>query len=201
LEWYEVYDFLEFLAKRYPNKTYCRMFTHNCNEILERELSAYRFNGKILAPITSEEEIAEVEKALSVSHKFTPHLDRALALLADKKAPDYRNSIKESISAVEAICKLITGSPKVTLGDALRQLENKLGTLHPALRNAFNNLYGYTSDAEGIRHGMLGESELDIEDAKFMLIACSAFINYLVAKTDKAGIKLSPSKRVTKKKV
>jgi hypothetical protein len=38
---------------------------------------------------------------------------------------------------------------------------------------------------------MIGESDLDIEDAQFMLIACSAFINYLVAKADKAGIKLT----------
>jgi hypothetical protein len=85
---------------------------------------------------------------------------------------------------------LITGNPKVTLGDALRQLENKIGTLHSALRNGFNSLYAYSSDAEGIRHGMLGESGLDVEDAKFMLIACSAFINYLAAKADKAGIEL-----------
>lgn len=58
-------------------------------------------------------------------------------LLADRKSPDYRNSIKESISAVEAICKLITGSQKATLEDALRQLETKLGSVHPALKDAF----------------------------------------------------------------
>jgi hypothetical protein len=86
---------------------------------------------------------------------------------------------------------LIAGNQKVTLGDALRQLENKLGgSMHPALRNAFNHLYGYTSDAHGIRHALLGKSDLDVEDAKFMLIACSAFINYLVVKADKAGIQL-----------
>jgi len=103
--------------------------------------------------------------------------------MASKKSPDYANSIKESISAVEAISQLITGNQKATLGDALRQLENKLGGgIHPALRNAFNSLYGYTSDAQGIRHALLGKSDLDVEDAKFMLIACSAFINYLVVK-------------------
>lgn len=117
-------------------------------------------------------------------------MHKSLELFADRKSPDYKNSIKESISAVEAICKLITGDSKITLGDALRQLESKLGTMHPSLRNAFNQLYGYTSDAEGIRHSMLGKSNLDIEDAKFMLTACSAFINYLVAKADKAGINI-----------
>jgi hypothetical protein len=39
---------------------------------------------------------------------------------------------------------------------------------------------------------MLGKSNLDIEDARFMLSTCSAFINYIVAKADKAGIELHP---------
>ena len=188
-QWFEVYDFIEFIVNHLYG-TEANLCIYAMNGTLEKHLSAYRFIGKRLVQITSDQEIAEVEVALGVSRQFTQHLDRAVELLSDRSAPDYRNSIKESISAVEAMCKLITGNPKATLGDALRQLENTLGTLHPALRNAFSNLYGYTSDAEGIRHGMLGESDLDIEDAKFMLIACSAFINYLVAKADKAGLQL-----------
>lgn len=37
------------------------------------------------------------------------HLTKALSLLSDRNKPDYRNSIKESISAVEATCKSLTG--------------------------------------------------------------------------------------------
>ena len=47
-----------------------------------------------------------------------------------------------------------------------------------ALRNAFSSLYGYTNDAEGIRHALLEEGNLTKADAKFMLVCCSAFINY-----------------------
>src|SRR5258708_2341969 len=189
-EWLEIYDFIEFIAKTFPDETISKYFINACNSTLERELSAYRFIGYEIAQITSDQEIAEIEEALNISSQFTQHLHKSLELFADRKSPDYKNSIKESISAVEAICKLITGDSKITLGDALRQLESKLGTMHPSLRNAFNQLYGYTSDAEGIRHSMLGKSNLDIEDAKFMLTACSAFINYLVAKADKAGINI-----------
>lgn len=189
-EWNEVFDFLEFTIKHCSNWVADEL-VKACNASLERELSAYRFLGGEFVQITSDQEIGEIEEALNTSKQFTQHLQRALELLADRQFPDYRNSIKESISAVEAMCKLITGGSKVTLGDALRQIESKLGVLHPALRNAFNSLYGYSSDAEGIRHGMLGESALDVEDAKFMLIACSAFINYLAAKVEKAGIQLS----------
>jgi hypothetical protein len=38
---------------------------------------------------------------------------------------------------------------------------------------------------------MLGESGLNVEDAKFMFITCSTFINYLAAKAERAGIKLA----------
>ena len=190
-EWFEVYDFIEFIAIHLKDENAKVIFIHACNHTLEINLSGYRFVEKRLIQITSDQEISEIEEALGVSRTYTPHLQRALELLADKKMPDYRNSIKESISAVEALCNLIAESQKATLGDALRKLDSKLGGMHSALRNAFNQLYGYTSDAQGIRHALLGESELDVEDARFMLIACSAFVNYLVAKADKAGIELS----------
>ena len=190
-KWNEVYDFIQFTVNAFPYEPIVQNFIQSCNSTLSRELSAYQFVGRRIEPITSKREIAEIEEALSVSLQFTGHLDSALALLADRKAPDYRNSIKESISAVEAICQLIVGDNKATLGKALARLESKIGPYHHSFRNALNQLYDWTSDAEGIRHGMLGESGLGLEDAKFMLIACSAFINYLVAKADKAGIKLS----------
>ncbi len=71
----------------------------------------------------------------------------------------------------------------------MKEIETKI-SLHPALKDAFSSLYGYTSDAEGIRHALLDEPNLSFEDAKFMLVSCSAFINYLISKAPKAGIKI-----------
>ena len=50
-------------------------------------------------------------------------------------------------------------------------------------------MWTYTSDEHGIRHALLEESDLTFEDAKFMLVSCCAFVNYLKAKSVKAGIK------------
>jgi len=51
------------------------------------------------------------------------------------------------------------------------------------LKRAFTALYGYTSDSGGIRHSLLEEDiAVTMEDAKFMLVTCSAFINYLKSK-------------------
>jgi hypothetical protein len=54
--------------------------------------------------------------------------------------------------------------------------------LHKALKSSFSSLYGYTSDSDGIRHAMLEESKLTFIDAKYMLVACTAFINYVLGK-------------------
>ena len=192
LKWYEVYDFIEYIANTRSPNIDNKIFIKLCNSFLESELSAYRFVGYKITQITSHEEISEIEEALNISKPFKTvsiHINRALSLFSDKKSPDYRNSIKESISAVEAICKLITKKEKPDLGQALKILEDKIG-LHPALKKAFNNLYGYTSNDKGIRHALLEEAELYPEDAKFMLISCSAFANYLVSKISKTEIKI-----------
>ena len=191
-EWYEVYDFLQFLASNYPDEENNRKFKEFCNSMLKRELSGYRFIGDVIAPITSEQEIAEIEEALTNKDSLQPitiHLQSALDLLSDKKSPDYRNSIKESISAIETICKLITKNGKASLSQAIKVITNKI-ELHSDLQEAFYKLYGYTSDAEGIRHSLMDKPDLDFEDAKFMLVTCSAFANYLKVKSSKAKIEL-----------
>jgi AbiJ N-terminal domain 4 len=187
--WYEVYNLLEFLAD--SNAPVGRQkFIDSVNAILKEELSGYRFVSRRIVQITSEEEIVAIEQALALPDSLKPvreHLAQSLTLLADRKAPDYRNSIKESISAIESLSKIVSGLPKATLGPALNAVE-KQTKLHAVLKEAFQKLYGYASDAQGIRHALMDEPTLDIEDAKFMLVSCSAFVNYLVVKAQKAGI-------------
>ena len=41
-------------------------------------------------------------------------------------------------------------------------------------------MYGYTSDKDGIRHDFGNDSNVDFEETKYMLVSCSAFMNYLI---------------------
>ena len=191
--WYEIYDFLEFLINNMPERKK-EAFIMLCNTALEEEISGYRFVDKQITPITDKEEIQAIEDAISDK---TPckgtrtHLQNALNKLSDRKNPDYRNSIKESISAVEAMANAVTGQNNASLGKALDIIESKGKVeVHKALKAGYDKIYGYTSDAGGIRHAILDESNLCFEDALYMLVSCSAFINYLVAKAQKAGIEL-----------
>jgi hypothetical protein len=60
--------------------------------------------------------------------------------------------------------------------------------LHPKLREALKALYAYTSDDCGIRHALKDDGQPDAEDATFMLVTCSAFVNYLAEKARKHGL-------------
>ncbi|HEY4171238.1 MAG TPA: hypothetical protein VGM96_30885, partial [Reyranella sp.] len=89
--------------------------------------------------------------------------------------------LKESISAVESLAIKVTGDKKGTLGQLLKKLEDKV-QLHPALKNAFSSLYGYTSDESGVRHALTESGKVDFNDAKFMLVVCSAFVGFIEGK-------------------
>jgi hypothetical protein len=81
-------------------------------------------------------------------------------LYADRKTPDYRNSVKESISAIEAVAKIISGKDKTDLAAALKIIDaNK--PMHEAFKQVRQKVYGHTSDAKGVRHAFLDETAID----------------------------------------
>ncbi|SPE41073.1 conserved hypothetical protein [Candidatus Sulfotelmatobacter sp. SbA7] len=184
-DWWAVYDLVEFIANNFPysgNKEFIKA----CNAALEKEVSAYRFVNGLMSRITDETEIAAIDRALeSARDPVRTHLRRALELLSDRLSPDYRNSIKESISAVESLVATIVGQ-KGTLGQLIKKLEDEI-SLHSALKSAFSNLYGYTSDESGIRHAIMESKDVVFEDAKFFLVVCSAFVNFVESRVAASG--------------
>lgn len=96
----------------------------------------------------------------------------------------YADSIVDSIHAVESVARTIAPSNSKSLGPALDSLENSGLLKHPALKEAFKKLYGYTSDEQGIRHALLTNDAPDVgrDEAVFMFGACASFAAYLVNK-------------------
>jgi hypothetical protein len=189
-QWYEVYDLLEF-ALNSPQHTKRNELAAEVSRILSEENAGFRLMDGQFVQITDETEIAAIEEGLSATSRdrFAParvHLVAALGFLSDRHAPDYRNSIKEAISAVEAIAQIVTANPQATLGQALKVATGRV-RIHGALLSAFSSLYGYTNDADGIRHALSDEPNLDAADAKFMLVVCSAFVVYLIQKAGASG--------------
>ncbi len=185
-DWYVVYDFIE----EYLNSTEISDADKHCdelNKLLENGKAGYRIlknnDSYIVVPITSNDELQAIKEAEATPYApVNAHIAKAAELYSDRENPDYENSVKESISAVESICKIITNDKKATLGKALKKLSASNIIIHESMVEAFKKLYGYTNDESGIRHGSLEMSKVQAEDALFMLIACSAFVNYLIAK-------------------
>lgn len=201
-QWYVCYDLIEFvynelndlgalepepLGFRYSGYSWDvgnpkKDFQEEVNAVLEAEGSGYRFLGEQVVPISNELELESIEQSVSPESGLTgasSHIQNALELLAKRPDPDFLNSVKESISAAESAARTVAPTKTGTLSDAVESLRKKCG-LHKSLADTWKKMYGYASDADGIRHGGAGEPvELDSAFAKYVLVTCSAFVNYL----------------------
>ena len=194
-EWFDVLDLIEETVKYL--KRYAEQYTRNLDETFteafnnrfEHFLVGYRFIGQELTPIDTSAEADAINAAIEdvASIAGARHsLERATELLADREKPDYPNSIKESISAVEAVVKKVTGKGELSKG--LADLEAAGLTIHPALKSAWVKMYGWTSDEDGIRHGGIDAADADQALAAYMLKTCSAFVSYLTEEGRKTGL-------------
>lgn len=194
-EWHEAFDILEALVTELrKNKTVLTqklpdIVIELLNQKFKSHLVGYRFINDRITPIDSAAETDAITGALedaSIVSGTRHALERALEHLADRQSPDYPNSIKESISAVESVVKRVTGKGELSKG--LTELENAGVSIHPALRTAWIKIYGWASDEDGIRHGGTDAARVDQALAKYMLVTCSAFISYLVEEGRKNGL-------------
>ena len=183
-EWYRIYDFIEAYLRFLPSEDR-KNVRDNLNSILKEENAGYRIIMNQVVPITNPSELSSIEKAEQTKFSsVNTHIQKAVELFSRRPSPDYENSIKESISAVEAMCNIITGATgaNATLGKTIKKLKDYGVHIHPAMESAYSSLYGYASDENGIRHGGIDFTNAPAEDAKYMLVSCSAFVNYLIEK-------------------
>lgn len=185
-DWHMPFDYIELHLEWVATCRDTTAVTYNTellNTTLQNACSGYRIIEHKLVPITQDSERIAVQDALSTSFAFLQesrqHLQAASKLLFDRKSPDLRNAAKESISAVESAAREITQQPGATLGPLLQVLEQRK-RIHPALKAAYTAIYGYSSDADGIRHSLKsGESGPTPAETRWLFMTCVAFINYL----------------------
>jgi hypothetical protein len=205
--WHQVYNLVEFLVKHhyfilhhvsgYPVdqrklNSVKEGMESRFNHMFEIERSGFRFIGGVLSPITDQVELDAVATSLDQLNEAKlagakKHIQTALELFSKRPMPDYRNSIKESISAVESVAKIIGTKDGDGISLALKILSDKVN-LHGALKSAFEKLYGFTSDDDGIRHAIIDDPSVGFDEAKYMIVSCSAFCSYLLGKAQSADL-------------
>lgn len=97
-------------------------------------------------------------------------------------APDYENSIKESISAVESCLMVLLNEPTGTLGKIIKRAD-----LDPDIERLVSQAYGYTSNRAFVRHGGTTESTLTRLEAEFFLEFAATCIVYITSKLKHAA--------------
>lgn len=186
-EWFASFDAVEVFA---PTLDDARPgFEADINAVLERYMVSYRLMGGVIVPLDPEAAIA-VARALDDAdvapfESARKHLSAALQKLSDRANPDFRGSVHDSVSAVEALVRTFTGAK--TLGAGLSQLSSAGIESHPAFLAAWKAFYGWASDAGGVRHGAPTFEEPSREVAQLMLVSSSAYVSYLVETARKVG--------------
>jgi len=100
--------------------------------------------GPTIVPATTPEEASMVRTAFETLSEAgfdgaRTHLQQAAECV---NAGDYAGCVRESIHAVESVARLLDRNASTTLAPALEALEKHM-RLHPALRQAFEKMYGY----------------------------------------------------------
>lgn len=172
-EWWAIFDFMEFcLRLRAKNDR----LEKQVNGILQSEASAYRLvDGKVV-PITDPIEIATIAEAFEVEDIARIHIRKALDLFSQKPIPDFENTVKEAVTALESLAKEVTGEENGKIRVLLKRDEL---SLHPALQKAISSFYGWACDEDGVRHGAGRPPEVTYAEAKFSLVISSGIINLI----------------------
>ena len=185
----EVLSLVEFIANKlryYSGRDHIgnsiyRTYYDDFNKLFEEEYVGYRFVDGIIVKITNNEEIEAINEASNSPYKSVKeHIDKAIKYISVTQNIDYKNSIKESITALEVLCSILTKKNAI-LSEAIKNIF-KDKNIHPALKEAVIKLYGFSSDAAGIRHDTAKEeTRVTFDEAKLILVICSGIINYLIS--------------------
>lgn len=201
IPWYRFYDTVETVAEKLIIKGDEENFAWGMQKNESLSFSAYRQRvnelfseykvdwkmnaaGQLESPLPQflEEKIQGVEEKLA--DRFRPARAhyvkaRAYALGAHR---DAENSVKESISAIESVCKTFYPGA-ATLGDALKMMK-KDGSISPLLIGVVEKFYAYANAEPAVRHGSHRASSVLEYDAELALHFAAAFIRTLILRKE-----------------
>jgi len=138
-----------------------------------------RRGRKHLVDVTTRAEVVLGDARLANARK---HYDKALQFFRHPSKPDYENTVKEAVCAVEAAGKSLFSSAKAaTLGDLTKWLSSTTDVAVPkALVQTITGIYAYRSGGDGVGHGGSAGGAATAEVAEYVLGVCACQIIYLV---------------------
>ncbi len=198
-DWFHFYDFVEFVAiKLQEFESNLEANSWKREKIGERGFNAYknsvnrlfvsanvgwRMNeqGRLRRESTKalDGKLQAIQNQLNDEYEpAREHYRKAIRYLNERPL-DVENSIKETISAIESIGRIIYPSTN-TLGDVVKELR-KTSLMPSHLVAVIEKFYAYACSEPAVRHGSPVSSRVLLEDAEFTLHLGAALIRYLVS--------------------
>src|SRR5207237_39159 len=104
--------------------------------------------------------------------------ERATALVRSER-PNVFAAAKEAIGAVEGLARIVIGSPKATLGDAINTLRTTK-RLHSSTARSLDAFWATANTVPGLRHGTRTTESLTDIEAQYLIDSAEAAIQLLV---------------------
>lgn len=197
--WNRVYDLIE-IVLRLLQENYSRSLAESLNDVLEKDKCAYRIlrveqnrqSVYQVTRITNELEMRAVQDAAQTNFDVVnSHIISAINLFSDLERPNYAESVRSAINAVESVCCIVDGKSK-TLGDAIKRLRRSGKKINERFLDGLEKLYAYTNEV--VRHGTKEPVKVSQAETQFMLVVCSAITNYLLSEYGEAAASSAPEK-------
>jgi hypothetical protein len=190
-DWPEFYDFVELLGCLLQKKDedgpfdetdHFKAYQAKVNALLQEDGIGWSLDDKSQlrrqVPKSLSKRVASTESQLS--NRFASariHYQKAVTYLYQHPI-DEANSIKEIISALECVAKVL--APKAsTLGDAIKLLrKDSKYSVH--LLDGLEKLYVYANATPLVRHGHVQAGQPQLAEAELSLFIGVAYIRYLI---------------------
>jgi len=185
-QWWQFYDICEVLRQGLEHEPEKDSFSEEINNLFREEHLGFELTDGRVEKIGSgfiDARVREVRYLLK-EPEFTgadKHFEKAIKALNARPTPDVENCVKDAVSAIESIGRIIVNDEKALLSDIIKDMaKNK--TIPKPLDEAIQKIYAYRGDQPGVAHGLVGTSKVTVDEAEFVLAVSAAIIIYLVKK-------------------
>lgn len=185
-QWWQFYDICEILWEGLKSKDDKNNLSEEIDTLFREEHLGFELRDGKVEKIGSGFIDARIEEAryLLKEPEFKgadKHFEKAMKALNARPNPDVENCVKDAVSAIESVGRIIVNDEKALLSDIIKEMaKNK--TIPKPLDEAIQKIYAYRGDQPGVAHGLVGTSKVTIDEAEFVLAMSAAIIIYLVKK-------------------
>lgn len=195
VQWFKIFTFCERVHDRLITSSNSLQsleeakiyFTDELNQILFEENLDYKFENGIFerrGRLQTQKSINRMGSVLSDSNlvEVRKHYTKALRFFTQTPEPDYNNSIKEALCALELTIEICTGkNASNNFNQALLELQGNGNEKIPSpIIQSMIKMYAYRGSGKGVSHSAPNGNKVSDLEAELVLNLVASYITYIV---------------------